>query len=66
MTKEDFINWLGRPITESDSKMIDLLLEMLDLYDKNIILIEELNLKISKLQKEKIKDLSEQIEILEA
>lgn len=65
MNKEDFINWLGRPITDSDSKMIDILLEMLDSYDKNVKIIEDLMLKVSKLQKEKIKDLSEQIEILD-
>ena len=45
--------------------MIDILLEMLDSYDKNVKIIEDLMLKVSKLQKEKIKDLSEQIEILD-
>ena len=79
MTKEDFINWLARPITDSDIKMIDILLEMLDSYDKNVKIIEDLTLKVSKLQKEKLNSLygknvtkairenviPEQIEILE-
>lgn len=62
MSKEDFINWLGRPVTTSDMDIINTLLEMIKTYDENVKLIEELMLKVNKLQKEKIK---EEIEILE-
>lgn len=62
MSKEDFINWLGRPVTTSDMDIINTLLEMIKSYDENVKLIEELMLKVNKLQKEKIK---EEIEILE-
>lgn len=65
MNKNDFINWLDRPLTETDNKIIDTLLEMIKAYDKNIELIEELTLKISSLQKEILKNNIEEIEVLE-
>jgi len=64
MTREDFISWLDRPLTDTDKKIIDTLLDMMDSYDKNINLIESLMLKISKMQKENLKS-DEDIEVLD-
>ena len=65
MSKEDFINWLDRPITNTDEKIINTLLEMIKAYDENVNTIEKLMLKINELQKENLKLLNEDIEVLE-
>lgn len=51
MTKEDFINWLDRPLTDTDNKMIDTLLEVIKNYDTNIEIIYTLTNKLDKIQK---------------
>lgn len=65
MNREDFINWLDRPLTETDLKMIDDLVAMIENYDKNlnekIYLINKLS-RIQNIIKEKK---SEEIEVLE-
>lgn len=65
MTREDFINWLDRPLTDTDNKMIDTLLLMIENYDKNmnekIFLLEKID-KIQKIINDK-KD--EEIEVLD-
>lgn len=65
MSREDFINWLDRPITNTDEKIINTLLEMIKAYDDNVNTIEKLMLKINELQKEKLKSINEDIEVLE-
>lgn len=65
MTREDFINWLDRPLTDTDNKIIDTLVSMIESYDKNmnekIFLLEKID-KIQKIIKDK-KD--EDIEVLD-
>ena len=61
MTREDFISWLDRPLTDTDKKIIDMLVDMIDNYDKNVKTIEELLERISILEK----DLDRDIEVLE-
>lgn len=65
MTREDFINWLDRPLTDTDNKIIDALVTMIESYDKNmeekIFLLEKID-KIQKIIKDK-KD--EDIEVLD-
>lgn len=64
MNREDFKNWLDRPLTETDERIIDNLVEMIKSYDKNIeekvFLIEKLD-KIQKI----IKENKEEIEVLD-
>lgn len=64
MTREDFINWLDRPLTEMDNKIIDTLLDMIKSYDKNVKQIEELMIKIKKMQETNIKYAIEDTEVL--
>ncbi len=59
MNKQDFINWLDRPITKTDEEIIDTLIEMIKNYDSKNEEIMELLLRIEKLEKE------EKIEVLE-
>lgn len=59
MSKEDFINWLDRPITKTDEEIINTLLEMIKDYDKKSEEIMRLLLKIEKLEKEEIEVLDE-------
>lgn len=65
MTREDFINWLDRPLTDTDNKIIDTLVSMIESYDKNmtekIFLLEKID-KIQKIINDK-KD--EEIEVLD-
>lgn len=59
MSKEDFINWLDRPITKTDEEIINTLLEMIKDYDRKSEEIMRLLLKIEKLEKEEIEVLDE-------
>lgn len=52
MNKQDFINWLDRPITKTDEEIIDTLIEMIKNYDSKNEEIIELLLRIEKLEKE--------------
>lgn len=65
MTREDFINWLDRPLTDTDNKIIDTLVSMIESYDKNmnekIFLLEKID-KIQKIIKDKKE---EEIEVLD-
>lgn len=65
MTREDFINWLDRPLTDTDNKIIDTLVTMIESYDKNmnekIFLLE----KIDKIQKIINDKKYEEIEVLD-
>lgn len=65
MNKQDFINWLDRPITKTDEEIIETLLEMIKNYDSKNEEIMELLLRIEKLEKEIKKFKKEEIEILE-
>ena len=51
MTREDFISWLDRPLTDTDNNMIDTLLEVIENYDTNINIIYELTNKLDKIEK---------------
>lgn len=51
MTREDFISWLDRPLTDTDNKMIDTLLEVIKNYDTNINIIYTLTNKLDKIEK---------------
>lgn len=64
MNREDFINWLDRPLTKSDEDIIDTLVDMIKSYDSNIKMIENLLLKINKMQKDRIKYALEDTEVL--
>jgi dihydroxyacetone kinase-like predicted kinase len=58
MNKQDFINWLDRPITKTDEEIIDTLIEMIKNYDNKNEEIIELLLRIDNLEKqEKIEKL---------
>lgn len=63
MNRNDFINWLDRPLTDTDEKIIDTLLDMIESYDNNIKLIEELLLKINKIQKDKLNEIKSENDI---
>ena len=52
MTREDFISWLDRPLTDTDKKIIDTLLDMIKNYDSKNEEIIELLLRIENLEKE--------------
>lgn len=52
MNKQDFINWLDRPITKTDEEIIDTLIEMIKNYDNKNEEIIELLLRIDKLEKQ--------------
>lgn len=64
MNREDFKNWLDRPLTETDEKIIDNLVEMIKSYDKNIEEKVFLIQKLDKIQKI-IKENKEEIEVLD-
>lgn len=64
MNKEDFKNWLDRPLTETDEKIIDNLVDMIKNYDKNIEEKVFLIQKLDKIQKI-IKENKEEIEVLD-
>ena len=51
MTREDFISWLDRQLTDTDNKMIDTLLEVIKNYDTNINIIYTLTNKLDKIEK---------------
>lgn len=51
MTRDDFIKWLDRPLTDTDNKMIDILLEVIENYDTNIEIIYKLTNKLDKMEK---------------
>ena len=64
MNKEDFINWLDRPLTDSDREIIDNLVSMIKNYDQNINEKIFLLQKLDKIQKI-IKEEKEEIETLD-
>ena len=62
MNRNDFINWLDRPITKTDEEIIETLLEMIKNYDSKNEEIMSLLLKIEKLEKQ---ENEEKIEVLD-
>lgn len=66
MNRDDFIKWLDRPLTDTDNKMIDTLLDIIDTYDTNIEIILQLTDKLDKIQKILDKDKKEILEKIHA